>query len=290
MDQLRSFRLETASSKGPRPTCWKNPIRMFWAEPRPNNNASSHKRRSSRFKTRWVLDQINIRSGARAVDIGCGPIGILDLLSERVGATGSVVGLEREERFVTMARAEIAQRGLSNVEVVQGAALSTGLPKSAFDLVHERLVMINVPTREALLKEMISLFRPGGTIILEDIDDISYTCVPLHLSWTILLDAFHTTFHANGANAFIGRELTRYLRKAGIKNVRVKIHVGAVSPGEYRRTHLLSLLDVLHEKVVHSGVLTETQLSEHRAALIDHLKDPDTLLIDKLLVQAWGQK
>jgi|SRR6516162_8315361 hypothetical protein len=92
-----------------------------------------------------------------------------------------------------------------------------------------------------------------------------------------------------GGNAFIGRELTRYLRKGGIKNIRVKIHVGTVSPGEYRRTRLLSLLDVLHEKVVHSGVLTEI-LSEHRAALIDHLKDPDTLLIDKLLVQAWGQK
>jgi ubiquinone/menaquinone biosynthesis C-methylase UbiE len=242
------------------------------------------------IQSRWVLDQIDIHSGTRAVDIGCGPIGILDLLSERVGKTGSVVGLEREERFVSMARAEIAQRGLSNVEVVRGNALSTGLPKSAFDLVHERLVMINVPTREALLQEMISLLRPGGTIILEDVDDISYTCVPLHPSWTILLDAFHATIHANGGNAFIGRELARYLREAGIKNIQVKIHVGAVSPGEYRRTHLLSLLDVLHDKVVNSGVLSETQLSEHRAALIDHLKDPDTLLIDELLVQAWGKK
>ena len=137
---------------------------------------------------------------------------------------------------------------------------------------------------------MVSLLRPGGTIILEDVDDISYTCVPLHPSWTILLDAFHATFHANGGNAFIGRELAAHLREAGIKDIRVKIHVGTVSPGEYRRTHLLSLLDVLHDKVLNSGVLTEAQLSEHRAALIDHLKNPDTLLIDKLLVQAWGQK
>jgi hypothetical protein len=156
--------------------------------------------------------------------------------------------------------------------------------------VHERLVMINVPTREALLQEMISLLRPGGTIILEDVDDISYTCVPLHRSWTILLDAFHATIHANGGNAFIGRELAGYLREAGIKNIQVKIHVGTVSPGKYRRTHLLSLPDVLHDKVVSSGVLSETQLSEHCAALIDHLKDPDTLLIDELLVQAWGKK
>jgi hypothetical protein len=87
-----------------------------------------------------------------------------------------------------------------------------------------------------------------------------------------------------------GRELAGYLREAGIKNIQVKIHVDTVSPGEYRRTHLLSLLDVLHDKVVNSGVLSETQLRTHRAALIDHLKDPDTLLIDKLLVQAWGKK
>jgi len=114
--------------------------------------------------------------------------------------------------------------------------------------------------------------------------------VPLHPSWTILLDAFHTAFHANGGNAFVGRELACYLRKAGIKNIRVKIHVGTASPGEYRRTHLLSLLDVMHDKVVDFGFLSETQLSKHRAALVDHLKDPDTLLIDKLLDQAWGNK
>lgn len=240
-------------------------------------------------QSRWLLDQIDIEPGWRTVDIGCGPIGILNLLSERVGTTGSVVGLEREQRFVAMARSEIAQRGLNNVKVVQGDALNTGLSKAAFDLVHERLVMINVPTREALLQEMISLLRPGGTIALEDVDDISYTCVPLHPSWTALLDAFHAAFHANGGNAYVGRDLVGYLRRAGVKNIQVKIHVGTVNPGEYRRTHLLSLLDVLHDKVINSGVLTEVQLSSHRKALNAHLEDPNTILIDKLLVQAWGQ-
>ena len=241
-------------------------------------------------QSRWLLDQMDIRLGWRALDVGCGPIGIVNLLSERVGAEGSVVGLEREQRFVAMARSEVARRGLQNVEVVQADALNTGLQRSSFDFVHERLVMINVPAREALLNEMISLLRPGGIIALEDVDDISYTCVPLHPSWTALLDAFHVAFHANGGNAYVGRELVGFLRNAGIRNIRVKIHVGTVSVGEYRRTHLLSLLDVLHNKVIDSGVLTEKQLSDHRDALTAHLKNPDTLLIDKLLVQAWGQK
>lgn len=49
--------------------------------------------------TRWMLDQINIKAGIKAVDVGCGPIGITNLLSERVGADGLVVGVEREPRF-----------------------------------------------------------------------------------------------------------------------------------------------------------------------------------------------
>src|ERR1043166_3219178 len=70
-------------------------------------------------QARWLLDHIGIRPGSRAIDIGCGPIGILNLLSERVGPQGAVVGLEYVPRFAEMARNEIARRRLINVEVTQ---------------------------------------------------------------------------------------------------------------------------------------------------------------------------
>jgi trans-aconitate methyltransferase len=44
---------------------------------------------------RPLLDRIPIKPGARVVDIGCGPIGILNLLSERVGPQGLALGVER---------------------------------------------------------------------------------------------------------------------------------------------------------------------------------------------------
>jgi precorrin-6B methylase 2 len=62
-----------------------------------------------------------------AVDVGCGPIGILPLLVERVGVAGKVVGLERESRFVKMARSIMAERGLENVEIVEADANASGL-------------------------------------------------------------------------------------------------------------------------------------------------------------------
>jgi SAM-dependent methyltransferase len=238
----------------------------------------------------WLLDQIGIRSGGRVLDVGCGPIGILNLLSERVGPQGSVAGIEREARFVSMGQAEIARRRLQNVEILEGDALATGLPKESFDLVHERLVMINVSARESFLAEMLSLLRPGGTIALEDVDNVSWLCDPPHPSWDVLFSAFRTVFQASGGDGFIGRRLPVLLREAGVHNIKVKVSVETPIIGDYRRSHLVSLIDSAREKVVAMNLLTHAELQHHRDALVRHLDDPDTIVIDKLLVQSWGQR
>lgn len=238
----------------------------------------------------WLLDQIGVQAGWRTVDIGCGPIGILNLLSQRVGPRGSVIGLEREARFVEMAKTEAEKRGLVNVQMIEADALKTGLEKESFDLVHERLVMINISARDAFLTEMLSLLRPGGTVALEDVDNVSWLCQPAHPSWDILLNAFHTVFHAGGGDGFIGRRLPALLRAASVQNIQIKVTVETPILGDYRRTHLISLIDSIREKVIAKGLLNEAELKEHREALVRHLNDPTTTVVDKLLVQSWGQK
>ena len=133
-------------------------------------------------ETCWLLDHIGIEKGWRAADIGCGPIGVLNLLSERVGSRGSVIGIEREHRFADMARTEIDKRGLKNASIVQGDVLSAGQDSGSLDLVHERLVLINVPevNQRALVEQMVGLLKPGGTIVLQEYDRVSYVCYPEH--------------------------------------------------------------------------------------------------------------
>lgn len=138
---------------------------------------------------RSLLEAVGIRQGSRVLDVGCGPSGILALLADAVGPTGEVVGLERERRFGEMARAEVAHHGPVNVAVVEGDALSSGLEHESFDLVNERLVVVNGPERRELLAEMVALTAPGGCVALEDIDNVSWICEPAHESWTALLGA-----------------------------------------------------------------------------------------------------
>ncbi|MCA1693846.1 MAG: methyltransferase domain-containing protein [Actinobacteria bacterium] len=239
---------------------------------------------------RWLLDAAGVGRGSKVLDVGCGPIGILALLAEKVGPNGEVVGLERERRFVEMARAEATRLGLANVTIVEGDALAAGLERESFDFVHERLVLVNVPERRELVAEMVSLVAPGGVVALEDIDNVSWLCEPPHESWTRLLDAFHETFRAGGGDPFVGRRLPALLRDAGVADVRVQVHACLPEHGQYRRRHLLALLESIGTKVVASGLMDDAELDHHRRALIEHLDDPMTLVIDKLLIQSWGTK
>jgi SAM-dependent methyltransferase len=241
---------------------------------------------------RVLLDRISVKPGSRVVDVGCGPIGIMNILSERVGSAGFVVGIERDPRFAAMARAELKKRSLRNVEVVNADAFENELSKNSYDLIHERLVLMNLPAiwQNKLITEMSSLLKPGGTIALQEFDSASYACHPEHPSWSVLLSLWNTVFHATGGNEFVGRSLGSLLRRAGVQNIEVRVQVEAVPVGEYRRTHLLSLLKSMREPVLASGLISTSELSAHMAALSRHLADPETTLIDKLMVQAWGIK
>src|ERR1700687_148210 len=243
-------------------------------------------------EARWLLAHVGVERGWRAADFGCGPIGVLDLLSACVGETGQVVGIEREERFTEMARRIIKHRKLDNVRIILGDALGTSLERESFDLVHERLVLINVPeaSQKALITEMLALLKVGGIIALQDYDRVSYVCYPEHPSWTLLRGLYDEAFRMGGGSGATGRMLTWLLRAPGVRNVRTKVHVRTVEVGESRRTHHLSMLEVMHDKILALGKITEQELRDHKKALLQHLSDPDTLLIDRLLVQAWGVK
>lgn len=245
-----------------------------------------------RPESSWLLDQLGIQPGWRVADVGCGPIGVLDMLADRVGPTGMVVGIEREARFAAMARHEIVDRDLRNVSIIEGDMLNAGLDPASFDLVHERLVLINVPQANQLsiLGSMFRLLRAGGVAALESWDRASYVCYPDHPAWQVLNDAYREVVRPTNGDGTTGRTLPWLLRSAGFTGIRAKVHVRAVEVGDRRRTHRLGLLEVTKPKILAAGLLTELEFDTHRASLARHLADPDTLLIDQLFVQAWGVK
>jgi ubiquinone/menaquinone biosynthesis C-methylase UbiE len=240
--------------------------------------------------SRRLLDQLDIRPGDQAIDVGCGPQGILDLLSERVGPKGTVVGLERSESTVRLARKFVAERQLRNVEVLEADAKSTGLPRDSFDVVHARLVLVNVPEPQRVVEEMIALARPGGVIASHEADWGAFLCNPPSRAWDRLLEVFLAYSRNNGIDLFVGRKTHQMFRAAGLTDIQVDPVIHVYPPGNNRRNILCDFLENVKDRILAERLMTEAEFHERLTELKLHLHDTDTLVISHLFVQVWGRK
>ncbi|KYF89984.1 SAM-dependent methyltransferase [Sorangium cellulosum] len=240
-------------------------------------------------ETAWLLDQIGIGPGDRVLDLGCGPQGSLELLAERVGSSGSVVGLEKNAQAAALARAFVRERGLPGVEVVEGDALANGFPRASFDLVHARLVLVNVPNPEEIAREMVALTRPGGVVASHEADYAAHRCDPPHPSWDRLLTAYEAHSRDNGIDLFIGRRTHRLFRAAGLVDIRVNPLIHVYPPGHPRRSIFLDFIDNVRPHLLADGLIGEEELDAHLRALHEHIARPDVLIISHMFFQVWGR-
>jgi SAM-dependent methyltransferase len=237
-----------------------------------------------------LCDEIGIVPGWRVVELGCGPRGCLDLLSQRVGANGSVVGVEINSNAVELARRYLVEARIGNAEVRQGDGRATGLPRGSFDLATERFVMVNIPEPERIVAEMVGLVRPGGVVAIHEVDWGLRISEPPLAALDRLAGAFETYAHRNGMDFFVGRKVQRWLRAAGLLEVRVRPIAPACSPDNAHRTVLLQFAENLRDRILGEDLISETEFNECVASLKLHLADPATFLQFPLMIQAWGRK
>jgi len=236
------------------------------------------------------LGELGLRPGQTALDLGCGPRGILDLLAETVGPGGRVVGLDADPAHVTAARQFAFSQGLANIEMLTGDARHTGLPAESFDLVHTRTLLVTIPEPAEVVAEMARLARPGGLVASQEADAEFSICYPPLPEWDRLLALFRASFPRAGADLRLGRRLPELFREAGLTDVGATVYAGSYPAGHSRRTVIPDLVRSLHPVILGLGLAGERELADVDAAVRAHLADPRTLMMPHLLVTAWGRK
>jgi ubiquinone/menaquinone biosynthesis C-methylase UbiE len=243
-----------------------------------------------RSESEALVERAGLGAGDRAIDVGCGPRGILDLLAERVSPSGSVVGLDADAALVGMAAEFVASRGLHHVELVLADARDTGLESGSFDLVHARTLLINVPEPLEALTEMVRLARPGGWVVGIEPDVESALCYPPLPAFDRLCELFEAAFSRNGADPHLGRRMADLYRRAGLEDVTVEASAVLYPPGHSRRTLRADLVRSLRSHILEMGLANEGELNELDAAARTHFDDPDTIVMPGLMFLAWGRK
>ena len=111
----------------------------------------------------------DLHEGERVLDLGSG--GGIDVLlsARRVGPAGFAYGVDMTDDMLTLARANAAKAGATNVEFRKGEIEALPLPDRAVDVVISNCV-INLSTdKPAVLAEMYRVLMPGGRIGIADV-------------------------------------------------------------------------------------------------------------------------
>jgi SAM-dependent methyltransferase len=106
----------------------------------------------------WLFDREAPRSGARILDVGCGPATLWAANRERIDPSWSLTLADFSPGMVEAARRELGERAVYVVAYVQDLPFATG----SFDVVIANHMLYHVRDRPRAFAEIARVLVPGG--------------------------------------------------------------------------------------------------------------------------------
>ncbi|RDU36345.1 bifunctional demethylmenaquinone methyltransferase/2-methoxy-6-polyprenyl-1,4-benzoquinol methylase [Neobacillus piezotolerans] len=112
-----------------------------------------------------TMKRMNVRPGAKALDLCCGTADWTIALADAVGKGGEVVGLDFSKNMLKIGQQKIDALNLSQASLIHGNAMELPFLDDTFDYVTIGFGLRNVPDYMQVLKEMYRVVKPGGIAV-----------------------------------------------------------------------------------------------------------------------------
>jgi ubiquinone/menaquinone biosynthesis C-methylase UbiE len=182
--------------------------------------------REGRFRKKQV-ELARLASGESVLDVGCGTGTLAIAAARRVGASGTVHGIDPADNLLARARGK-ARRARVDVDFRIGTGEALPFADASLDVVLSTLVWHHLPhdALRAAVHEMRRVLKPGGRALVVDIGGKQ--------------DAARATMHAphGGHVGFDLRELAPRLEPVGL----TEVESGPVESGMPRLERLWYIL------------------------------------------------
>ncbi len=110
-----------------------------------------------------------IKKGDVVVDLGSGAGNDCFIARHETGDTGKVIGIDFTPAMIDKARQNAEARGFNNVEFRQGDIEKMPITSNAADVIVSNCVLNLVPNKDAVIKEIYRVLKPGGHFSISDV-------------------------------------------------------------------------------------------------------------------------
>jgi SAM-dependent methyltransferase len=170
-------------------------------------------------RRRLVRAALGAAPGERILDVGCGPGFYCAELLEEVKPGGSVVGLDSSPQMLSLAARRC--EGHANVEFHRADATALPVEDASFDAALCVQVLEYVPDIAAALAELRRAVRPGGRVVVWDVD---WATVSWQSADPARMERVLEAWDEHLAHPSLPRTLGPAMRSAGFEQVESEAH------------------------------------------------------------------
>lgn len=220
-----------------------------------------------------------VRPGWLCCDVGSGAGTVVAWLADHVGGEGRVVSIDVDCRFQPPSS--------GNVEVRQADVTTEPIGEAEFDLVHARGVLQHIAQRDQVLATMVAATRPGGWVVVTDVDWIQFDAQAIPEPFATLsatMRGFSVQQH--GYDGEWGRRLIPAFTAAGLTEVDATGHTwtmhGGTDSAEWYVGALARALPLIPREIFPDGFDPEAAIAQAR--------EPDFAILSPTSVTCVGRK
>ena len=226
------------------------------------------------------LQAIGVGPGWRCLEVGAGEGSIARWLSERVQPSGRVVATDLDTRFLD-------RIDDPTIEVRRHDIVSDLIEDDTYHLIHARCLLEHLPAREDVLRRMVAALRPGGWVLIEDLDVISHVSVTPSEVYERVSETAFQVMQSFGFDPTLGRRLYLMLVDAGLEltfaegRIAMGTRLGNAGVDMFKLT-----LGHLREAMIATGRVDGAEVDE----ALRLLDDPAFIAMPPAMIAAWGRK
>lgn len=242
--------------------------------------------------TRRFFQEAGVGAGMRVLDVGSGAGDVAFLVSELVGKTGEVVGVDRSAEAVSAATARAAIGTWGNVSFLAGDPTAMVFERP-FDAVVGRYVLQFQTDPATMLGKLAGHVRSGGLVVFHELDWSGARSFPPASIFDAARNWMSETIRLSGAEIHMGAKLHSTFIKAGLSAPTMRLEA-LIGVGEHASAPLqvmAALAPTLLPAAERLGVAKATGVDPETLLerMTEEVHRSDALIVGNYQIGAWSQ-
>ncbi len=171
-----------------------------------------------------------IKKGDVVIDLGSGAGNDAFIARAETGETGQVIGIDFTEAMINKARTNAEKLGFNNVEFRYGDIEKMPVSANTADVIVSNCVLNLVPNKDAVIKDIYRVLKPGGHFSISDVVLIGALPEGLQKS---------AEMYSGCVSGAIQKEVyLELIRQNGFKNISIQKEKVITLPADILKEHL----------------------------------------------------